>query len=82
MASLAFLALDIPASSTLTRDQATGSHLARLGEDLAHVLLGWLVVSPRRGCRAGGYRGRLTGSGAGWRAGWPAAGACPLRCLE
>ena len=34
------------------------------------------------GLSRGGYRGRLTSSGAGCRAGWPAAGACPLRCLE
>jgi hypothetical protein len=58
------------------------AHPAGLVQDLAHVLAGWLVPLPGRGCRAGGYRDRFASSGAGWRAGWPAAGAGPGRCLE
>ena len=56
------------------------AHPAGLVEDLARAG-GVLVSLPGRGCRAGGYRDRLTSSGAGCGAGWP-AGACPVRCLE
>jgi hypothetical protein len=58
------------------------THPAGLVEDLAHVLLGWSGVLASAGSPRRGYRDRLTSSGAGWRAGWPAAGAGPLRRLE
>jgi hypothetical protein len=49
---------------------------------LAHVLAGVAGAFAWAGSSRRGYRDRLTSSGAGCRAGWPAAGACPLRCLE